>query len=1322
MADLKDEGLHLEITADASKASAAFISVTEKVAKLQGATDGATASTKLHHEAQTILGSSMGKTETATNAMARAFSAFGLESSAATSRVLSFSEALDATAASAGPLLLVGTALLAIGASINFITEGVKNAAKEQQTLSAIGVAIKVQGKAFADAREEVEKYATSLSQATTFSRGEALDAVRALTTAGVSLGDTQKIVAVATDVAAGSGRSLVDVVNEIKQAEVGRALGLAQLDPRLKAIIKSHGTLQEVLDELARTYAGQASAATDTFSGKQAILKNRLEELGEVLGMQVMPALQVGTELLIGFAGEAERQVPVWVAYGKNIVSVFDDIKKHIQDVLDTFAPFFELLDRVGQMDKGFNAKAYENSLLPAAFRKNLGTSGSSGGGGFDSSVATGGGGFGGGGTDILSAIAASSATYAPGSGLSAKQIATYVTAIGQQETNLGNSSNYNAATGRDRDGNQGRGVFQLDPASGASSALLDRVSTNVQAAADEATKMFVAGLKNNNGSILASIEAYGPHLKGGAPDPAYVTSVMRLVNNSGQGRTGVPMMDNALTDGQIQMQAYQSSWATRTAALAKQRLDNNPQIGNVPIAKGPRAEKAATVYSAMEDLSNDPKTTDGLTEAQKRLDAQLKVITDSERAYKVAVDNASSAQELKSAKEAQATKITADGVSAYTLLINAIGRERDELVTAKAARDRDGESALESYARYQTLLHATNMGTTATKEQRHELEESKRQFGEHQRAVVDDNRAIATLTGEIDKNSASLEVQVERIGETTKAMAEAARKAEDLLNKNIASRQLIDQKNAAERAAYGLSLAQQEDYYSQQYANEVAANGKFSDEAKRLYEEMGKLDLDLYKKRVDEAKANAERIVGYETTFLDDFITKGKSLRDSLKDTWNNIVKDFEAALIKMIESKYLHQLVARFANFIGLGSSFSLGGGGGASAGAGALGGLGSIFGSGASSSGAVFSLSPTSIEKLTGSSQGVAGMGYSSNPSGGGYGFGAGDGAGGANATSFLGRAAGGALQGLAIGGILSSMTGGNSSNASIGGALGGIAGALFKHINPIVGLGIDVVTSLIGGLFGPHLSAFKNPDIMDTQNYAQGLANATGRQAGANGYTAQADANVLGVTGGKGQIGFIETLLAQGKDAYMKATGETADQYAKALSIIGASATGAGTIKFGKNIGDQTIVGATSGGNTQTRYNELDNLLNSILTDYTKAGGQPGGPAPAFKLDRLYPDANIASLRDAKGNIIGGPRSPNNLRGSDYPDGTLFGPKKDPNSNTHPITINVSGNVIGNNGMHDLAEIISRAVYDNDTGLGKSGFVVSGPRRFNGDGS
>jgi len=1254
-----------------------------------------------HERAETILGASIGKVEVATNSAARAFQVLGFHTGEATERVLGMTEAIEGLGKVALPLAAIGAGFIAIGAGFNFLAEGIRGAAAEEKTLNQLASAVRAQGGDWAKTREEIESYATTLSHATTISRGEALSALQALTTAGVSVGDSEKIIAVATDVAAGSGRSLIEVTNEIKQAEVGRALGLAQLDPRLKEIIKSHGTLQQVLDELSRTYSGQATDATNSFEGKQRVLKNRLEELSVTIGTELLPALTVGTELLTGLAGEAERQAPVWVSWGKSVTGVFKDIVSSINQFNDAFKPVSDALNWVAAMGPKIG-KVFTNPLSgdgnmpdgtgyytpPAAGAVNHG-----GGTG----ILPHGGGFGGDGgpTDVLSAISASAKKYAEASGMTPNKLAAVITAIGQQETHLGNSPNYNAVTGRDRDGNLGRGVFQLDPASGASRAELDKVSTDVRAAADKATEMIVGGLKRNHGSVVAAIEAYGPHLKSGAPDPAYVASVMKIVNDAGQGRTTIPFVDNALTHGEIERQAEKDRLAKLRADLANRPLDNNPHIGT------PKTGNKAPFEYTKDDTAI--KATDAYKIAEDALDLSLKRTKKSEDELAESVRLAVGPQEKMHAELALASAQTHDAIQERDKLRVAIGEETFSRATLTTTLKAETTAAADAKAQQDAYGRALAAIGDPSKEQLQHLRDLERAHKAAGAAVNATQKSIDELTGYITKNETAVESLTQRLGayqlatqNVTAEMHKAIKASQDSMAADVgkdlvAKGQSQDARDAQIRAivdqeaTYKKSLEQQIAYYQQQYAGSVAAHGTDTKESQKYYDEIVKLEGEQFKKRVDASDAFNSRATAMETGFVDGIISKHKTMRESLGDVFKGILADY----IKMIEEMVVKSTVFSSLNAT-IAKAFNISGAGG---GAG-----GGLFGSGASTGagglGAVVSLASESKQALTGSSTGVDPNSPQAafNSSGGGYATTAGvqfqgstiDAKGNliSNSAGLATRAVGAAGGlGLAIDGY---KQGGIGGGLETGLGVTSLISAIAPHFGPW-GVAIAGVAGLVS-MFSHKDDPAKMPDKYDTTPYGQGVANLTGRSAGANGQTFYADTSMLQQTGGVGAIAFIEKQLAgakKGADGYFTLPDGSKlnpGQYQEYLSTFGASASGSGQLNFGHDIGKQWITGATGASSNARSYKDIDALAQQFLS--LPGSNSALAKAPQFSISRSYPDMNI-------GTIVASAVAATASAGGGTMSGA--GPVK-------PVVVNVTvGTVAGAGGLeqlgHDLAEYV-----------------------------
>jgi len=167
----------------------------------------------------------------------------------------------------------------------------------------------------------------------------------------------------------------------------------------------------------------------------------------------------------------------------------------------------------------------------------------------------------------------------------------------------------------------------------------------------------------------------------------------------------------------------------------------------------------------------------------------------------------------------------------------------------------------------------------------------------------------------------------------------------------------------------------------------------------------------------------------------------------------------------------------------------------------------------------------------------------------------------------------------------------------------------------------------VATSLIGSLLGPKVNAYTQPDTQDTQRYGTTIADLLGH-AGANGTTFYENSSTKSLFGGQTALAGVEELLAQGQSNFTTATGLSGAQFAQAVADFGSSATGAGALGFGKNIGDLHVSGASGAGGT-FRYDTGGALLAAIETGLGANGGSAA--IPTFSLSRTYGDPNATTL-------------------------------------------------------------------------------------------
>ncbi len=146
---------------------------------------------------------------------------------------------------------------------------------------------------------------------------------------------------------------------------------------------------------------------------------------------------------------------------------------------------------------------------------------------------------------------------------------------------------------------------------------------------------------------------------------------------------------------------------------------------------------------------------------------------------------------------------------------------------------------------------------------------------------------------------------------------------------------------------------------------------------------------------------------------------------------------------------------------------------------------------------------------------------------------------------------------------------------------------------------IVGAAIAVLTvamTVFGGLFGKKPGK-DEPDITDTQNYGQGTANLVGT-AGANGQSFTESASDLQTFGGLNGIQAVQNTLAQ-YGSEQNAPAWLQPMFNQLEQVFGENSGSNGGLSYGKNIGEQTVTGATTGGGVEESYTTLATLLNQF---------------------------------------------------------------------------------------------------------------------------
>jgi hypothetical protein len=190
-------------------------------------------------------------------------------------------------------------ALAAVGAAI---LAGTKAAIEDQKSSEQLARTI---GKVTNATKSQVtglEDYITKTERATNVTDMELRPALAVLATATGSLEKGQKGLALALDVAAGTGKPLAQVSEALSKAYAGNLRGLNSLDPRMKTLIKNGATADEAMQVLAKTFKGDAAAATKTAEGRMKGMSIAISEAQENIGHALLPAIEKVLPVILKF------------------------------------------------------------------------------------------------------------------------------------------------------------------------------------------------------------------------------------------------------------------------------------------------------------------------------------------------------------------------------------------------------------------------------------------------------------------------------------------------------------------------------------------------------------------------------------------------------------------------------------------------------------------------------------------------------------------------------------------------------------------------------------------------------------------------------------------------------------------------------------------------------------------------------------------------------------------------------------------------------------------------------------------------------------
>ena len=254
---------------------------------------------------------------------------------------------------------------VAFGATalVNYSKQAVKAFAADENAARSLGMTLKNLNLDYLGASESVNQYISRLEKQTGVLDDELRPAMDRFLRATSSITESQKLLTLALDISAGTGKDLTAVSQGLQKAYLGNNASLGRLGVGLtKAELKSTSFL-DIQEKLTTLFAGQAQSAADGYLGSLNKLTIASNNAKEIIGKDLVDAMRLlsgdtgigeATTAIEGFAtqvGNAITGVSVLIAKLKSIPG---------SGVLGDFLNAFASVSGIGAITKlGANRKA---------------------------------------------------------------------------------------------------------------------------------------------------------------------------------------------------------------------------------------------------------------------------------------------------------------------------------------------------------------------------------------------------------------------------------------------------------------------------------------------------------------------------------------------------------------------------------------------------------------------------------------------------------------------------------------------------------------------------------------------------------------------------------------------------------------------------------------------------------------------------------------------------------------------------------------------------------------------------------------------------
>jgi hypothetical protein len=229
---------------------------------------------------------------------------------------------------------LAGGLLLAFGTQkiLAFGKASVKAFVEDDKAATALGQTLKNLNLAYGSQIGTVNGFISRLETQTGVLDDELRPAMDRLLRATGDVTKSQELLTLALDISAGTGKSVTQVSQSLQKAYLGQKQALGRLGVGLTKAELETSSFEEVQERLSVLFAGQASAAADTYAGSLAKLTIAGNNAKETIGKGLVDALKTAssstsTDELVEKINNASEAMANFIREGGKFIEITKQI-----------------------------------------------------------------------------------------------------------------------------------------------------------------------------------------------------------------------------------------------------------------------------------------------------------------------------------------------------------------------------------------------------------------------------------------------------------------------------------------------------------------------------------------------------------------------------------------------------------------------------------------------------------------------------------------------------------------------------------------------------------------------------------------------------------------------------------------------------------------------------------------------------------------------------------------------------------------------------------------------------------------------------------